>query len=995
MKKAIIIIGAIFLLFLVSLVALPFVFKDKIIARIDQEIANSVNAQVYYDLDQISLSVFKRFPHISVSIGQFGIVGNDPFQTDTLVHLDQLQVDFNLRSVLFGDHPSLTGLHLNGGSLYVKVLEDGRANYDITYPSDEPTEPSNFQVAVDLIEVSDFDLVYDDRSLDFLMVLGQIQANGKGNFTADVYDLPLEMEAFIGELVYEGTNYLGNKTFKGNTTLQVDMGKMKFSLADGAFALNDFQFGLAGFLAMPADDMEFDLAFVGTDNTFKSILSLVPGMYTESFSGLKTSGTVDFKGLFKGIYNESSFPSFDIALLVKEGMFQYPDLPRPVSDVNIDLRIKNETNNMDNTSVNIPVFNLKFGNNPISGKFLLGNLVSYPMEGNLKGKLDLDELTSIFPVDGMTVKGILDVNAEAKGSYDANNQTMPAITANLNLANGFVKNAEYPAIEALNVLAKINNTTGRMSDFVVDLSQFGFQLEDEQINGRLKITDFDAMNWDGAVNGTIDLGKMLAIFPIENTTMAGKIAADLQTKGSYQDVEAGRYNKLDTRGNMSVSNFAYSSVDVPQGVKIKSAQADFSPDRINLTQFDSQVGESPLQASGFLSNYMNYFLQDNQTLKGQLTLSSSRFNVNEWMTESSTADADTAPLTVIELPTNIDFSMAVSAGEVLYDNLTLKEVKGNMTLREGVLRFSDASMKALGGQIVMNGSYDPREVAAPKFDLGLNLVNLSIPQAFQSFNTVKAFAPIAQHLTGNFNTNLSFSGKLGQDMMPVLSSIFANGLVKVSEASYQNSNLVQGITSLTKLSDTNTLLLRDLNIPIDIQNGVLEVKPFNLKLWDYQANIQGSTGFDGSINYLINMQVPAGKFGAQANALLATISGGQANENTMIPLALSMGGTYASPKVGLAGGNSIETLLANSLKSRVSSEKENIQQQVTEQFKATEDSIKRELKLKADMVQDSLQKEAEKKLNTSKDKAVEEGKKLIKGLLNPKQPAKPDTTQNN
>lgn len=994
MKKAIIIVGSIFLLVLVSLVALPFLFKDKIIARIDKEIANSINAQVYYDLDQISLSVFKRFPNISATVGQFGIVGNEPFQADTLIHLDELQVDFNLRSVLFGDIPSLTGIHLHGGSLYVKVLEDGRANYDITYPSEEVTEPSNFQMEIDLIEVNDFDLVYDDRSLDFLMVLGQIQASGKGDFTADVYDLPLEMQALVGEMVFEGTNYLSNKNFKGSTILQVDMGNMKFSFAEGEFGLNDFLFGLEGFIAMPTDDIEFDLTFAGKDNTFKSILSLVPGMYTESFADLKTSGTMDFNGKFKGIYNDASFPSFDIALLVKDGMFQYPDLPRPVSDVNVDLRVKNETNNLDNTSVNIPVFNLKFGNNPISGKFLLGNLVSYPMEGNLKGKLDLDELTSIFPVEGMTVRGILDVNAEAKGSYNSTNQTMPAISANLNLSNGFVKNAEYPtALEALQVKALVSNPSGRMPDFVVDLSQFSFQLENEQIDGRLKITDFDAMNWDGAVKGTIDLGKMLAIFPIENTTMSGKIAADIQTKGSYKDVEAAQYNKLDTRGNMSISNFAYTSADLPQGIKINSAKADFTPERINLTQFDSQVGQSPLQASGFLSNYMNYLLQENQTLKGQLSLNSSRFNVNEWMTESSSSD--TAALTVIELPTNIDFSMSVAAAEVIYDNLNLKDVKGNMTLREGVLRFSEASMSALGGRIVMNGSYDPRDVTAPKFDFGLNLVNLSIPQAFQSLNTVKAFAPVAQHLTGNFNTNLNFSGKLGQDMMPILSSIFANGLVKVSETSLQNSNLVQGITSLTKLNDTNTLQLRDLNIPIDIQNGILEVKPFNVKLWDYQANIQGSTGFDGSINYLINMQVPAGKFGAQANALLASISGTQANENTMIPVALNLGGTYASPKVGLAGGNSIETLLANSLKSRVSSETANIQQQVTEQFKATEDSIKRELKLKADMVQDSLQKEAEKKLNVTKDKAVEEGKKLIRGLLNPKQPAKPDTTKKN
>jgi hypothetical protein len=48
---------------------------------------------------------------------------------------------------------------------------------------------------------------------------------------------------------------------------------------------------------MPADDIEMDLAFAGKDNTFKSILSLVPGIYTESFEDLKTSGSMDFQGI--------------------------------------------------------------------------------------------------------------------------------------------------------------------------------------------------------------------------------------------------------------------------------------------------------------------------------------------------------------------------------------------------------------------------------------------------------------------------------------------------------------------------------------------------------------------------------------------------------------------------------------------------------------------------------------------------------------------------
>ena len=995
MKKILIVILTVVVVLVVTAVALPFIFKDKIVERIDREISESVNAQVYYDFNNVSLSVFKRFPHVSATISEFGVVGNPPFQNDTLIQVNRLQVDFNLRSIIFDDYPSLTGLHLDGGSLYVKVLQDGTANYDITYPSEEDTTlESNFQIGIDLIEVNDFDVIYDDRQLQYFMALGKINLVGQGDFTLDVYELPVKMEALIADISYEGTNYLRNKQFKGETLMNIDLDQMRFTFGEGDFAINDFLFDFGGLIAMPADDIEFDLAFEGKDNTFKSVLSLVPGIYSENFSSLKTSGTMDFKGIFKGIYNDNSFPSFDISLKVAEGMFQYPDLPRPVDNVNLDMQIKNTTNNLDNTSVNIPTFSLDFGSNPISGRFYLSDLVSYEMDGALIGKINLEEMTSIFPIEGMTLKGMLDVNAQAKGKYDSVAEIIPKIDAKMTLANGFIQSAEYPApIEKLNINASIINTSGRMNDFLVDLSQFGFELEDEDINGRLKINDFSLLNWDGALKGTLDLGKMLAIFPMENIIMEGKVFADVQTKGSYKDVEEGRYNRLDTRGKAAINNFYFTSVDLPQGIRIHQANADFSPDRINLTQFDARVGESPLQASGFLSNYVNYILKDDEILKGQLSLNSSKFNVNEWMTETGSTESEA--LTVIELPKNIDFNMSVAAAEVLYDNLVLKEIKGNMALKDGVLSFRDASMKTLGGQITLNGAYDPRDLTAPKFDFSLNLANLNISQAFEAFNTVKAFAPIAQHLVGNFNTNFNFSGILGQDMMPVLSSLDGKGLLKVTEAALQNSTLVQGITSLTRLNDTNTLQLRNLNIPVEINNGVMDVRPFDVKLWDYQANIQGSAGFDGSINYLINMQVPAGKFGAQANALLSSISGAQANESTMIPVAINLGGTYNSPKIGLAGGNSIENLLTTALKSRVSNEKENLQEQVTQQFKATEDSLKREMTLKAEVIQDSLKREAEKKVTETKDKAVDEAKNLLKGVLGRPRPTKPDTTKNN
>lgn len=996
MKKIVFVVFGVLILLLGAVLAIPVLFKDKILARVQQEINQSLQAKVYFDPDQISLSLFRHFPKVSAGLGGFGVVGIDQFEKDTLIHGERLDLAFNLKSVLFDEYPTLSGLYFEGGDLYIKVLEDGSANYDIVKPSEASSEESSsqFKIEIEEIQVSGLNLIYDDRSLQFVMAMGDIEAKGSGAFTQNVYDLPLQLTSTIADLNYEGTHYLSNKQFKGETLLQVDMEQMKFSFQKGSFSLNDFLFDLSGFVALPEDGIDFDLNFKSPQTDFKQLLSLVPGMYQEDFSKIKTEGLMAFEGFVRGKYSDSEFPAFDIKLEVNDGKFQYPDLPMPVSDINLKFQAINPSADLENTRIELPVFSLNVGSNPISGKLTVENLKDYPLDGNLNGKLNLKELTSVFPIQGTQISGVLDLQASAKGRYDQEKNILPVIQANFSLVDGFVKNAENPIpLEKIQANAKVLSTKGTLDDFLLELSSFGFELEGERISGNLTLKDFEKLNWQGTVSGGVDLEKLTAIFPVEGTTLSGKIQADLSSTGSYADVEANRYEKIQASGTMGIRDLTYRSVEYPQGVKIERAQLDFNPQRANLTEFKSQLGKSPLVANGYFSGYMDYLLSESGILKGQLSLSSSKFDVNEWMSDSSTPTEE-GKLEVVSLPENLDFTMSLSADEVLYDNLNLKEVKGTMVLRDGVLQFSDAGMKALDGRIRMKGSYDPRNLTAPAFDFNLDISELSISKAFQSLTTVQAFAPIAKDLTGLVNTNINFSGLLGPDMMPVLPSLDIKGILKVTEAALRNSAILQGVTSITGLKDANTFTMKNLSIPVSIENGRMEIRPFDLKLWDYQTTIQGSAGFDGSMNYLLNMMVPAGKFGAQANTLLATISGTQASESTLVPLSLNLSGTYNQPKIALAGGNSIETLLTNALRSRLDSEKQNLQEKATQEFQAVQDSLKQELKLKADLVQDSLKKELEKKGAQTKDKAVEEAKTMLKGLLVKPKP-KPDSTRVN
>jgi hypothetical protein len=157
---------------------------------------------------------------------------------------------------------------------------------------------------------------------------------------------------------------------------------------------------------------------------------------------------------------------------------------------------------------------------------------------------------------------------------------------------------------------------------------------------------------------------------------------------------------------------------------------------------------------------------------------------------------DSTSLEIIELPRDITFKMSVKADEILYDNLSLKNAQGELVLHDGILNFSGFQTNTLGGRLTFDGSYNAQDITNPSFDMDLDISELGIQEAFQSFVTVKTFAPIAQHVSGKFSTNFSFSGLLGQDMMPILSSLDGKGLIRLAEAAVKDSPLIKGSPAL-------------------------------------------------------------------------------------------------------------------------------------------------------------------------------------------------------
>jgi uncharacterized protein involved in outer membrane biogenesis len=170
MKKLIIILATVVTLFLLAAIVIPIIFEDDIREIVENTIDESVDAKVYFDPSKFSLSLFKNFPNLTTSIGDFGIIGNEQFAGDTLISVASLNITIDLFS-LFRSNYQIKSIDMVTPRINVIYLKSGQANYEIVAASEEdadaPAEDStDFKLAIDHWSIANGYLRYFDEGMD-------------------------------------------------------------------------------------------------------------------------------------------------------------------------------------------------------------------------------------------------------------------------------------------------------------------------------------------------------------------------------------------------------------------------------------------------------------------------------------------------------------------------------------------------------------------------------------------------------------------------------------------------------------------------------------------------------------------------------------------------------------------------------------------------------------------------------------------------------------
>ncbi len=602
-------------------------------------------------------------------------------------------------------------------------------------------------------------------------------------------------------------------------------------------------------------------------------------------------------------------------------------------------------------------------------------------------KVDFKSVLSLVPTiymkgfEGLLASGKVKLQGSAKGIY--NDKVMPNADIEFVVDNAMFKYPSLPkSAENINVDTKVHFDGANMDNTTVDVNRFHVELAGNPFDAQVHIsTPMSDMQVAGFIKGKVDFTSLADIIPLDSMKIKGLLESNIQFGGRMSYIEKQQYEKFKADGMMRLTNFEFNSPDLPQGFKIIESTMNFSPKFVDLTSFDSRIGKSDLKMNGRLENFIPYVF-NNQTIKGNLNVTSNILDANEFLTGESvpvdTAQAVT-PMSVFEIPKNIAFTMHTKINHIYYDKLDISNLNGNLGVKDGKVNMDNLNMNMLEGSLNVSGEYNTQNIKKPTVALDMKVAGFDIPTTIKSFSMLGKIAASAKEVKGKVSTQFTMTATLDSTMSPVLNSIYAKGKLQSDNIGFTNSKVFGTLAGILKNDALKNPVMKDVNLSFIIKDGRIYIDPFDTKIASFKMNIGGDMGLDQTLNFKAKMGIPRTSLGP-ANDLINVLTSKAASKGLNVKLSdeiklnVKIGGTTTNPEVKPDWGGSDD----DSKESVKETVKETIKEQgkkytKEEAEKLIADAEKEAIRLhdEAVVLADQIRKEA----NINADKLIAEGNK--------------------
>ena len=327
-------------------------------------------------------------------------------------------------------------------------------------------------------------------------------------------------------------------------------------------------------------------------------------------------------------------------------------------------------------------------------------------------------------------------------------------------------------------------------------------------------------------------------------------------------------NKWPMQGRVKFENFYVFSNAFPKRVSIEKTSLKVATNKITLNNASVKVGGSSVNLSGNIYN-LQKMINDKASLKADLNVKSTFLNINEItsildkadeinnseISYIDTLDLDTT-ITQMEtfvVPKNVDFKLKLNLDKVAYGDLMLEELKGNVFMKNQIIKLRNLRMKTKAANLDANATYLAKNKSRAKAWFNVKLIDVNVKNMIEIMPFMDTLLPMAKDFEGLVNLGMRGSAKIGKNMALNESTLQAIARIEGENLVLLDGETFQYLAKTLKFKNREKNTLDTLAVEMAIENGALEIFPSLVTMDRYKVALGGIQNLDLTYNYHISV----------------------------------------------------------------------------------------------------------------------------------------------
>lgn len=336
----------------------------------------------------------------------------------------------------------------------------------------------------------------------------------------------------------------------------------------------------------------------------------------------------------------------------------------------------------------------------------------------------------------------------------------------------------------------------------------------------------------------------------------------------------------DFSGHIAARGGRFVTPYFPLRNQLRHIDLRFSQDSIVLDNLGYRAGQSDFLVNGTISNLRRALIgRRNNTLGVNLSMESDTVNVNQlvralfagaavsqqadstmiWADNDDATErrldqmADTASTGPLLLPHNVDATFSLRAANVLYSDLILHDLRGEMMLLDGALNLRDLSARTNLGSIALDGLYNGSAVDSLQFGMGMKVSNFRLDRLTSIVPAIDSLMPMMRNFAGIVNADVAVTTDLSPQMDIEIPTLRAAISLKGDSLVLLDAETFKSVSKWLLFRDKKRNMIDHMEVEAVIDSSTVELYPFMFNIDRYRLGVMGSNDLAMNMNYHISV----------------------------------------------------------------------------------------------------------------------------------------------